>query len=151
MLDLPRGIQPVHPWHRDIHSHDVGVQKLSLLDRIISVTCFTTDRESGVRGKERADTVHLGLARDRVRRSHESEIGDLRRRFRSLTQRERDVVTMAASGALNKDIADRLGISENTVKAHRDRAMDKIQARSLAELVKIIERLAASSALRDTG
>jgi FixJ family two-component response regulator len=58
---------------------------------------------------------------------------------------------MAASGALNKDIADRLGISENTVKAHRDRAMDKIQARSLAELVKMIERLAASSALRDTG
>jgi FixJ family two-component response regulator len=47
------------------------------------------------------------------------------------------VVTMVASGALNKQIADRLGVSENTVKAHRSRAMDKMQARSLAKLVKI--------------
>lgn len=58
---------------------------------------------------------------------------------------------MVASGALNKHIADHLGVSENTVKAHRKRAMDKMEARSLAELVKMIERLDAYAALRDTG
>jgi FixJ family two-component response regulator len=103
------------------------------------------------RDQDVLDATHLGLERDRVRRFRESEINDLRRRFRSLTRRERDVVNMVASGALNKHIADRLGVSENTVKAHRRRAMDKMQARSLAELVKMIERLDAYSALRDTG
>jgi FixJ family two-component response regulator len=97
------------------------------------------------------DAIFLALERDRVRLAHESEIDGLRRRFRSLTRRERDVVTMVASGALNKHIADRLGVSENTVKAHRRRAMDKMQARSTPELVKMIERLDAYSALRDTG
>lgn len=103
------------------------------------------------RDQDVLDAVHLGLERDRARRSRESEINDLRRRFGSLTRRERDVVTMVASGALNKNISDRLGVSENTVKAHRKRAMDKMQARSLPELVKMIDRLDACSALRDTG
>jgi FixJ family two-component response regulator len=103
------------------------------------------------RDQDVLDAIHVGLERDRVRRAHESEIDDLRRRFGTLTGRERDVVTMVASGTPNKHIADRLGVSENTVKAHRRRAMDKMQARSLAELVKMIERLDAYSALRDTG
>ena len=89
------------------------------------------------RDQDVLDAIHVGLERDQVRRSHESEIDDLRLRFGSLTRRARDVVTMVASGALNKQIADRLGVSENTVKAHRSRAMDKMQARSLTELVKI--------------
>jgi FixJ family two-component response regulator len=103
------------------------------------------------RDQDVLDAIHVGLDRDRVRRSHESEIDDLRRRFGTLTRRERDVVTMVASGAPNKHIADRLGVSENTVKAHRRRTMDKMQVRSLAELVKMIDRLDAYSALRDTG
>jgi FixJ family two-component response regulator len=97
------------------------------------------------------DAINLGLEWDRVQRARNAEINDLRRRFGSLTRRERDVVTMVASGALNKQIADQLGVSETTVKAHRRQAMDKMQARSLAELVKMIERLDAYSALRDTG
>lgn len=97
------------------------------------------------------DAIFLALEWDQIRRARDAEINDLRRRFGALTRRERDVVTMVASGAPNKHIANRLGVSENTVKAHRRRAMEKMQARSLAELVKMIERLDAYSALRDTG
>jgi FixJ family two-component response regulator len=103
------------------------------------------------RDQDVLDAIHLGLERDRVHRARDAEINDLRRCFGSLTRRERDVVTMVASGAPNKHIADRLGVSENTVKAHRRQAMDKMQVRSLAELVKMMERLDAYSALRDTG
>jgi FixJ family two-component response regulator len=103
------------------------------------------------RDQDVLDAIHLGLEWDRVWRTREAETNDLRRRFGSLTRRERDVVTRVASGAPNKNIADRLGVSENTVKAHRRRATDKMQARSLAELVKMIERLNAYSPLRDTG
>ena len=102
------------------------------------------------RDQDVLDAIHLGLEWGRVWRTREAEINDLRRRFGSLTRRERDVVTMVASGALNKLIADQLGVSENTVKAHRMRVMDKLQARSLPELVKMIEQLDAYNALRDT-
>jgi FixJ family two-component response regulator len=102
------------------------------------------------RDQDVLDAIHLGLEWDRVWRTREAEINDLLRRFGSLTRRERDVVTMVASGTQNKLVADQLGVTENTVKAHRKRAMDKLQARSLAELVKMIERLDACSALRDT-
>ena len=97
------------------------------------------------------DAIFLALEWDQIRRARDAEINDLRRRFGALTRRERDVVTMVASGAPNKHIADRLGVSENPVKAHRKRAMDKMHARSLAELVKMIGRLDAYCALRDTG
>jgi FixJ family two-component response regulator len=103
------------------------------------------------RDQDVLDAIYLGLEWDRVRRSHEYEINNLRRRFGSLTRRERDVVTLVAGGVLNKHIADQLGVSENTVKAHRKRAMDKMQALSLPELVTMIERLDAYAALKDAG
>jgi FixJ family two-component response regulator len=102
------------------------------------------------RDQDVLDAIHLGLEWDRARRAREAEIGGLQRRFRSLTPRERDVVTSVASGQPNKQIAAQLGVTENTIKAHRKRAMDKMQAQSLPELVKMIERLDAHSALRDT-
>jgi FixJ family two-component response regulator len=102
------------------------------------------------RDQDVLDAIHFGLERDRVRRAREAEIGGMQRRFRSLTPRERDVVTMVSSGLQNKQIAAHLGVTENTVKAHRKRAMDKMQAQSLPELVKMIERLDAHRALRDT-
>jgi len=89
------------------------------------------------RDQDLLDAIHVALERDRLRRQRESELVALRERFASLSPREREVVGMVVLGMLNKQIASELGITENTVKAHRSRAMDKMQAQSLAELVKM--------------
>jgi len=93
------------------------------------------------RDQDLLDAVHVALARDRVRRAQEKEITDLQQRFDSLTSREREVISMVAAGKLNKQIADQLGTAENTVKVHRSRAMDKMHAQSVADLVRMIEKL----------
>jgi RNA polymerase sigma factor (sigma-70 family) len=87
------------------------------------------------------DAVQVALQQDRVRRQSEREMATLRDRFGSLSPREREVVAMVVSGMLNKQIAAEIGTTENTVKVHRSRATEKMQAQSLAELVKMVERL----------
>jgi RNA polymerase sigma factor (sigma-70 family) len=93
------------------------------------------------RDQDLLDAIQVALERDRATRQRESEIAALRERFESLTLREREVVTRVVSGMLNKQIAAEIGITENTVKVHRSRAMEKMQAQSLAALVKMLERL----------
>jgi RNA polymerase sigma factor (sigma-70 family) len=93
------------------------------------------------RDQDLLDAIQLALERDRARRQREAEIVVLRERFESLSPRERQVVGMVVSGMLNKQIAAEIGTTENTVKVHRSRAMDKMQANSLADLIKMIERL----------
>jgi RNA polymerase sigma factor (sigma-70 family) len=90
------------------------------------------------------DAIHLALERDRGRRQQEAELAALRERFESLSPREREVVSMVVSGMLNKQIGAQIGTAENTVKVHRSRAMEKMQANSLADLVKMIQRLQVS-------
>ena len=93
------------------------------------------------RDQDLLDAVQVALERDRARRQREGEIATLRERFESLSAREREVVAMVVSGMPNKLIAAKIGITENTVKVHRSRAMEKMQARSLADLVKMVDRL----------
>ncbi|MBZ5657129.1 MAG: response regulator transcription factor [Acidobacteriia bacterium] len=93
------------------------------------------------RDQDLLDAIHLALAKDRVRRQQEAEIAVLRERFESLTPREREVAALVFSGMLNKQIAAEIGTAENTVKVHRSRVMEKMQAQSLADLVKMMERL----------
>ena len=93
------------------------------------------------RDQELLDAVRLALDRDRARRKHDKEVADLRQRFDSLTSREREVISMVAAGKLNKQIADQLGTAENTIKVHRSRAMEKMHAESVADLVRMIEKL----------
>ena len=68
-------------------------------------------------------------------------MAEVRRRFGSLTRREQEVVSMVVSGMLNTQISSKIGTSENTVKVHRSRAMEKMQARCLLDLVRTMDRL----------
>ena len=91
--------------------------------------------------QELLDAVEQALARDCIHRKEQSEISRLRARLDRLTRREREVMKLVVAGMLNKQIASELGTREITIKVHRARVMRKMQAGSLAELVKITERL----------
>jgi RNA polymerase sigma factor (sigma-70 family) len=93
------------------------------------------------RDQDLLDAVRIALERDRARREDEKDLADLRQRFDSLTPREQEVISMVVSGMLNKQIAGELGTAENTVKVHRSRAMEKMNAQSIADLVRMIEKL----------
>jgi RNA polymerase sigma factor (sigma-70 family) len=96
------------------------------------------------RDQDLLDAIRIALERDRSRREQEQEVSQLELRFKSLTARERQVVSMVVSGMLNKQIAGQLGTAEGTVKVHRSRAMEKMQAQSFADLVRMIEKLKGS-------
>ena len=93
------------------------------------------------------DAIQSALEKDRVRRKKEAEIEVLQKRIESLTPREREVLAMVVLGTLNKQIAARIGTTENTVKVQRSRVMKKMQARSLADLVRMVERIPSGKTL----
>lgn len=97
------------------------------------------------RDQDLLDAIRIALERDREGREQEKATLDLKERFESLTARERKVISMVASGMLNKQIASELGTAENTVKVQRSRAMEKMHARSLADMVRMIEKLRGRS------
>ena len=97
------------------------------------------------RDQDLLDAIQIALERDRARRQQEAEIATLRERFESLTPREREVLPLVVSGMLNKQIAAEIGTSETTVKVHRGQLMRKMGADSLADLVRMAERMGISS------
>jgi FixJ family two-component response regulator len=94
-----------------------------------------------VRGQDLVDAVQKALATDREHRKDRAELAAIRTRFDLLTPRERQVLHLVVAGLLNKQIADELGMSELTVKTHRAHVMEKTQAQSLAQLVRMAEKL----------
>ena len=93
------------------------------------------------RDRDLLDAIQQALERDCAARRHSREIAELREHFDALTSREREVMSLVVAGWLNKQIGFELGISEITVKIHRGRVMNKMGAQSLAELVRMTERL----------
>lgn len=95
------------------------------------------------RDQDLLDAIAQAIDRDRDQRKQQADVADLRNRFEQLTPREREVMDLVVAGLLNKQIAIRLGISEITVKLHRHQVMEKMKADSLAELVRMSEKLSA--------
>ena len=93
------------------------------------------------RDQELLDAIGHAIERDRAARAERADAADLRAHLDSLTPRELEVMTLVVAGLLNKQIAGELGISEKTIKVHRANVMHKMHAGSLAELVRIAEKL----------
>jgi FixJ family two-component response regulator len=93
------------------------------------------------RNQEMIDAIKEGIARDREARKRFAETAELQTRYQSLTAREREVFALVTTGALNKQIAHQLGTSERTIKAHRAQVVEKMKADSVAELVRMADRL----------
>jgi len=94
------------------------------------------------RDQDLLDAVHRGLALDRHHREESSAVTKIRERFNALTPREREIMGLVVAGKLNKQIASELHVSEITVKVHRAQMMQKMQAGSLADLVRFSDKLA---------
>jgi FixJ family two-component response regulator len=97
------------------------------------------------RGQELLDAIQQAISKDRVAWNQRAQMAELRSRYDTLTAREKEVMKLVAAGLLNKQIGAELGASELTIKTHRGRVMEKMTAESLADLVRMAEKLGVSA------
>jgi FixJ family two-component response regulator len=97
-----------------------------------------------LRNQDLLDAVKEGISIDREARQRRTDVAELRQRYESLTAREREVFALVVTGSLNKQIALQLGTTERTVKAHRGQVVQKMQADSVADLVRMADKLGIS-------
>jgi FixJ family two-component response regulator len=96
------------------------------------------------RDQDLLDAVQRALEQQRARQTQQKSEADIEARFQSLTQREQEVMTLVATGLMNKQVAGELGVSEVTVKVHRGNAMRKMGATTLADLIRMSQALGLS-------
>ena len=94
-----------------------------------------------VNAEDLLKAIHSAIVKDSVRRLERDEVEEFKQRLATLTPREREVLPYVISGRLNKQIAGELGTAEKTIKVHRARVMEKMKVQSVAELVRLAERL----------
>jgi FixJ family two-component response regulator len=99
------------------------------------------------RGQELLDAIQEAIAKDRAALSDRTKMAEIRTRYASLTPREKEVMGLVVSGLLNKQIGAELGASELTIKTHRGRVMEKMAADSVADLVRMSEKLKSAAAM----
>jgi len=97
------------------------------------------------REQELLDAVRQGIERHRASVAQRRTWAQIRERFAGLTDREKEIMTLLAQGRVSKQIAGQIGISEVTVRVHRSQIMQKMGARSLADLVRMVDRLEADA------
>jgi len=100
------------------------------------------------RSRSLLDAIRAAIDRDRAASNERSEIEALRRRYERLTPREREVLPLVAAGLLNKQVAGKLATTERTIKFHRAHIMQKTHAESVADLVRMVEKLGIASPLK---
>jgi FixJ family two-component response regulator len=137
-LDLQREVASVDPPIQIVFITAHGDIPMSVQAMKAGAVEFLT---KPFRDQQLLDAVQQAIARDCAVRDELAEVTALRRRYESLSPREHEVMTLVVKGWLNKQIAAELGTSEATVKAHRAQLMHKMEAQSLAHLVRIAERL----------
>jgi FixJ family two-component response regulator len=93
------------------------------------------------RDEELLDAIRQALERDQVARQQRAELGEIQNKYDTLTSREREVIVLIVRGMLNKQVAAELGITEITIKVHRRHILQKMKARSLPALVRMVEKL----------
>jgi PAS domain S-box-containing protein len=120
---------------------DISERKRAEEMRTTAVEFFTKP----ISDQDLLEAIRVALERHGTRHEQEQQVVEVRRLFKSLTPREQEVISMVVSGERNKEISSQLGTSEGTVKVHRSRAMVKMQARSLPDLVRMMEHLKGTS------
>lgn len=93
------------------------------------------------RDEDLLDAIREGLERDQVARQQRAELAEIQDKYATLTSREREVIVLIVTGMLNKQVAAELGITEITIKVHRRRILQKMKAKSLPALVRMVEKL----------
>lgn len=96
------------------------------------------------RDEDLLDAIREGLERSQIARQHRVELAEIQEKYATLTSREREVIVLIVKGMLNKQVAAELGITEITIKVHRRRILQKMNAKSLPDLVRMVEKLRQS-------